>query len=169
MRQTKTISVFLAVLTILLSGCGEWYLRGTRTSAVSIKSAHLQSETAPRLRLAVARELRHSGVSLGTKTSSDAIIELLNESFDRRVLSVDPDNGKVREVELGLEVGFSVRDKDGKILVPPEKLYWVQDYIFDENSLLGTREKAQTIERELADDAAQTILLRLETLELSSP
>ena len=52
--------------------------------------------------------------------------------------------------------------------MPPEKLSWVQDYIFDENSLLGTREKAEVIERELADDAAQTILLRLETLEIKS-
>ena len=168
MRRNKISTVLLVFLLLALSGCGEWYLRGNRTSAVAIKTAYLDSSSAPRLERAVARELSYSGVSFGSKTGSDAVIELSNESFDRRVLSVDPNNGKVREVELGLEVSFSVRDKDGKILVPPEKLSWVQDYIFDENSLLGTREKAEVIERELADDAAQTILLRLETLEIKS-
>ena len=167
MHRTTT-KLFLCFLIIALSGCSGWYLRGTRTSAVAIKSAYLDSSTAPRLRIAVAHELALSGVSMGSKTGSDTVIELSNESFDRRVLSVDPDNGKVREVELGLQVAFSVRDKDGKIIVAPEKLSWVQDYIFDENSLLGTIEQAATIERELAEDAAQTILLRLEAVELRS-
>jgi outer membrane lipopolysaccharide assembly protein LptE/RlpB len=84
-------------------------------------------------------------------------------------LSVDPISGKVREVEVGLEVGFSVRAKDGKLLAPFQKMRWVQDYVFDESSLLGTYEQQSTIQGELSQDAAATILLRLETIEFAQP
>jgi len=166
-REISIVCLCLVVLS--LGGCGDWYLRGTRPSAVAIESAHVSAATAPRLRRALIRELRYSGVAVGSQAGSQAIIHLVDESYDRRVLSVDPDNGKVREIELGLEVNFSVRSKDGKLLVPSEKLTWVQDYVFDENSLLGTTERASIIERELAEDAAQTILVRLETIKVGSP
>lgn len=164
----KTACVFvLSVLVVYgLAGCSGWHLRGTRTNAMALESVHVSDERAPRLSAAVAKELRLSGVKLASKKDAQATIQLNDEDFDRRVLSVDPDSGKVREVELGLEVRFSVRSKDGKLLVPPEKLSWVQDFIFDETSLLGTTEKASIIERELSEDAAQTILVRLETVEL---
>jgi outer membrane lipopolysaccharide assembly protein LptE/RlpB len=100
-----------------------------------------------------------------SKSDVQAVIELSEEEYDRRVLSVDPDTGKVREVELGLEVKFSVRGRDGKLLIPPERLSWVQDFVFDENSLLGTTERESIIELELAQDAARSIMLRLETIE----
>lgn len=161
--------VSVTVVVATLTGCGDWYLRGTRTNAVAIESAHLSAGSAPELSRALRRELSYSGVKLTSKKDAQAIIELSDESFDRRVLSVDPDSGKVREVELGLEVGFAVRAKDGKLLVPLEKLTWVQDFIFDESSLLGTVEKASIIKRELSEDAAHTILLRLETIEFLTP
>jgi outer membrane lipopolysaccharide assembly protein LptE/RlpB len=149
-----------------LIGCGDWYLRGTRTDTVPFDSAYLSGATAPRLQAALRQELGYSGVRLAPKKDAQATIELTDETFDRRVLSVDSDSGKVREVELGLEVRFSVRGKDGKLLIPPEKLSWEQDFIFDESSLLGTTETAEVIRRELAEDAALTIILRLETIQL---
>ena len=75
----------------------------------------------------------------------------------------------MREVELGLQVKFSVRDKEGRIVVPPERLSWVQDFVFDENSILGTNERASIVERELSQDAAQMIVLRLETIDFGTP
>ena len=169
MSQTKfVIAVWVVVLTCLY-GCSDWYLRGTRTSSVSIETAHISAATAPKLRQQVDKELRLRGVKLASKKDAQATIELTNENFDRRVLSVDPDTGKVREVELGLEVGYSVRAKDGKLLSAPETLTWVQDFVFDETSLLGTTERESIIQRELSEDAAQTILLRLETIEIPSP
>ena len=169
MSQTKLLIAVWTIALACLSGCSDWYLRGTRTSSVPIESAHISAATAPQLRVQVESELRLRGVTLASKKNAQATIELTNENFDRRVLSVDPDTGKVREVELGLEVGFSVRAKDGKILSPPEKLTWVQDFVFDEASLLGTIDRATVIQRELSEDAAQTILLRLETIEIPSP
>ena len=169
MLKEKIRLAALVLMVVSLSACGGWDLRGTRTSALGIKSVYLAAETAPLLKAWLAQELLFSGVAIGTKTASQITIELNDESFDRRVISVDPDNGKVREVELGLEVTLSVRSQDGKLLIAPEKRSWVQDYVFDETSLLGTTEIAEIIETELAQDAAQTILLRLETLEIAPP
>lgn len=161
--------VAVSVVVATLTGCGDWYLRGTRTNS-AIESAHLSAGSAPELSRALRRELSlQRGLNLRSKKDAQVIIELSDERFDRRVLSVDAKSGKVREVELGLEVGFAVRAKDGKLLVPLEKLTWVQDFIFDESSLLGTVENASTIKRELSEDAARTILLRLETIEFLTP
>jgi len=168
MSHARVSRADLGLVVFGLVGCSDWYLRGTRANAVAIKSAYVSASRAPRLQRALNRELTRSGVKRVSKKDAEAMIELMDEEFDRRVLSVDPDTGKVREVELGLEVRFSVRAKDGKLLVPSEKLNWIQTFIFDESSLLGTVEKASTIERELSDDAAQTILLRLEAVEIAA-
>lgn len=171
MRSTISIitSGILLSLLLSLSGCSDWHLRGTRTDVVPVKRIYLSAGSARQLRRALIQELRYAGVGVTQKRSTaEATIELLDEDFDRRVLSVDPDSGKVREVELGLEVKFSVRDANGKILVPVEKLSWVQDFVFDESSLLGTNERESIIERELSQDAAQAIILRLEALKFPS-
>ena len=156
----------VAVLLVLsLSACGGWSLRGTRTDAIGVDSVYVSAPEAQRLRRALISELVNAGVRVNRKRSeAGAVIELDSESFDRRVLSVDSDTGKVREIE----VVFSIRGRDGKLLVAPEKLSWVQDFVFDENSLLGTNERANIVERELAEDAAQTIRLRLETIDFSA-
>ena len=157
------------LLALSLSACGGWSLRGTRTDAVGVDSVYVSGKGAENLRRALITELHNSGVRLNrSRTEAGAVIELSNESFDRRVLSVDSNTGKVREIELGLEVVFSIRGRDGKLLVPPERFTWAQDYVFDENSLLGTNERATIVERELAEDAAQSIRLRLETIDFSA-
>jgi outer membrane lipopolysaccharide assembly protein LptE/RlpB len=161
LRQLIAMALILGVC-----GCGGWHLRGSRTDVVTVGSVFLSTSSARYLDLALRQELNYANVRVKpSKSDVQAVIELSEEEYDRRVLSVDPDTGKVREVELGLEVKFSVRGRDGKLLIPPERLSWVQDFVFDENSLLGTTERESIIELELAQDAARSIMLRLETLE----
>ncbi len=168
MRLGQISIVVVLAMVSGLAGCADWYLRGMRPNNSAIKSAYLSATAAENLRRAVVTELSYGGVKLATKTDAQVILELINESFDRRVLSVDPDTGKVREVEVALQVDFSVRAKDGTLLSPLERLNWVQDFVFDENSLLGTIEQESTIKRELSQDAAATILRRLEAVEIDA-
>jgi outer membrane lipopolysaccharide assembly protein LptE/RlpB len=81
-------------------------------------------------------------------------------------LSVDADTGKVREMEIGLQIEMSVRAADGSLVSAPEEVTWTQDFVFDEGSLLGTEEVETTIRYELAKDAARSLIFRLEALDL---
>ena len=159
--RTITIILFVAALC----GCSDWYLRGTRSDLIKIKTAALEVGAAPVLGRAIRQELAFSGVRVTKKSDAQAVLELTGEEFDRRVLSVDPDTGKVREIELGLAVGLTVRDKGGKLLAPYRNLTWTRDFVFDETALLGTTEQENVIRRELADDAAKTIVLQLEAID----
>ena len=161
----RYFSIIAITALSLLSACGDWHLRGTRTDLVKIKSVAINGVAAPILTIELNQELYYSGVARTNRADAEAILELTREEFDRRVISVDPDTGKVREIELSLEVGITVRDKKGKLLSPYQNLQWVRDFIFDETALLGTTEQELVIRRELAKDAAKTILLRLETIE----
>ena len=162
------IKFLLIAMCSLMVACGDWHLRGTRTDLLSVKTVAINGTSAPVLARALIRELWLSGVAVRKNTEAEAILELTREEFDRRVISVDPDTGKVREIELSLEVGITVRNKAGDLLAPYQNLNWVRDFIFDETALLGTNEQEQVIRRGLAEDAAKTIVLRLETIEPQS-
>ena len=164
--KRRHILLLLAVVTLF--GCGDWHLRGTRSDLVKLKSVAINGSAAPVLTRALITELSYSNVSVVNRSQAEAVLELGREEFDRRVVSVDPDTGKVRELELTMEAGFAVRDKDGNLLSPYQDMFWQRDFVFDETALLGSTEQQQVIRQELAEDAAKTIVLRLETVEPSN-
>ena len=161
----KSRLIMILLTLTALTGCSDWYLRGTRSDLVNVKTVAIRGTAAPVLARALATELRLSNVQVVKRSEAEAVLELGREQFDRRVVSVDPDTGKVRELELSLEVGLAVRDNEGNLLAPYQDLNWQRDFVFDETALLGTNEQQSVIQRELAEDAAKTIVLRLETVE----
>lgn len=157
--------VFLLVVAVTVPACGGWHLRGHGPSQLPFTSAYIKSANAPVVSSAVRKELQQRGITLAQKrVDADVVVELAAENFDRRVLSVDPRSGKVREIELGLQTYFTVRDKDGKLLVPNEAVSWQLDYVFDEDSLLATVEQDSVVRRDLAETAATTLMLRLQAV-----
>lgn len=165
MLTTLLKSLLLAALVPALAACGGWELRGA--GSLPFKSAYLEASAAPTVAQAIRTELATRGIGVvANRENADVVITLDGEAYDRRVLSVDPDTGKVREIELGLEVHYAVRSSEGKLIVPREPLTWQQDYIFDEGSLLGTVEQDFTIRRNLAESAATALVLRLRAITL---
>lgn len=162
--------VFLLVAAALSSACGGWHLRGQGPLATSFSRVYLDAPHAPEIARAVRQELLNRGLAATAKrTAADVVVTIEGERYSRRVLSVDPDTGKVREIELGLEAYFSVRTADGRLLISREPLDWQLDYVFDEGSLLGTVEQDIVIKRDLATTAATTLVLRLQTIEMPPP
>jgi outer membrane lipopolysaccharide assembly protein LptE/RlpB len=154
-------------LALLLAGCGGWQLRGTGPSHLAFKKVVVVGQPGSYLYSWFVTQLGYSGVAVvSDRTQADAVIELRDERYDRRVLSVDADTGKVREMEIGLQIEMSVRAADGSLLSAPEDVTWTQDFVFDEGSLLGTEEVETTIRYELAKDAARSLIFRLEALDL---
>ena len=156
--------LFVGLVLLGLSACGGWSIRGTEGSRLPVEAVNLSAAGAPELGNAIRRRLIEFDIDLVKAADAEATIELRNEEFDRRVLSVDPETGKVREVELRLTAMLTVRPSDGTVAIGPERIQYERDYVFDEVSLLGTVEQESQLRRGLADDAALTILLRLESI-----
>lgn len=162
-------AVLTVLLSVLVAGCGGWYLRGTRQADLGVKRVFVVAPNSTYLRNFFVQQLNYNNITLvASKDQAEAVIELQNEEYDRRVLSVDPDTGKVREIELGLQVEVTVRARDGSLIAAPDTLNWMQDFVFDEESLLGTEEVEQTIRYELAKNAALALMLKLETIDFKN-
>ncbi|MSQ66779.1 MAG: hypothetical protein EXR83_01095 [Gammaproteobacteria bacterium] len=152
-----------------LAGCGGWYLRGVRKTALTGKRFFVTPLPSGYLYSYFVSELTYVGISIvGDAAQADAIVTLSHESFDRRTLSVDPSTGKVREIELGLQVQLEVRAGDGSLLLAPEKFTWYQDFVFDEFSVLGTEEVELNSRIQLEKDASRSLALRMETLKFKA-
>jgi len=170
-RGRALASALLAVLLAAsVSGCGGWYLRGQGPRASNLRQVFIKSADAEEVGRAVRSELVNRGLRVARRRGdAQVVVEIDGERYERRVLSVDPETGKVREIELALEAYFTVRSADGRLLVPREPLDWQLDYVFDEGSVLGTVEQDQTVQRDLAEIAATTLVLRVQSLDLPPP
>jgi len=152
-----------AGVALSLQACGGWYLRGTRKTALSGKRFYVKPMPDSRLETFLYIELLNAGLAYTMRREqADAIVELSRESIDRRVLSVDPGTGKIREVELGLEVQL---EANGRLVIAPERFSWFQDFVYDEGSVLGTQERESTSRGQIEREVARSLALRLETID----
>jgi LPS-assembly lipoprotein len=94
--------------------------------------------------------------------AADVVIELGNESFERSVLTVDPQTGRAREYELTYVVTYSARDSGGAALLEPQVLTVTRDYVFDPNAVIGSSREEGVLQEEMRLDAVQRILSRLD-------
>lgn len=170
MRRRQLLGALLAVTgTSSLAGCGGWYLRGTRKNVLGdVKRVFVSSPTRNLLYSYFITEMSYINVSVvADRAQADVVIELAEERYERRVLSVDPDTGKVREVEVTLSTQLAVRGKDGSLISAPERFRWTEDFVFDEGSLLGTVEVEQNLRVEMAKAAGRALVLKLETIDFT--
>ena len=154
--------IFIFLISLGLSGCSGWQLRGVSQGETLSFSAHVSFSRAEKVGRAMSRALLSRGGRTTSKKEADYFINILNERFKRKVISVDPANGKVREIELSLNCEISVRDKDGKLVIPRQILRFRRDYYFDELSAEFTSDNRRNLENDLANDAAESIVLRLD-------
>ena len=157
MKTSPPILVFLT--SFVLSGCSGWQLRGVSEGEALSFSAHVSFSRAEKVGRAMPNALRsRGGVSRAVSQGADYSITILNEQFKRKVISVDPSNGYVRELELSLTCEITVRDKDGKLVIPRQTLRFSRDYYFDELSAEFTADNRQLLEDDLADNAAESVV-----------
>ncbi len=151
-----TLGVF-AVLTA--SGCG-FQLRGAvdippGLSPVFVRGGGLVGQS-------VEARLAGSGVP-STRQANDAglIIDILAENRDARVVALDQD-GKALAYMLTYRVRFAATDAAGVAVIEPQTL--TLDRTFDDNpdvAVLGQELERDIIYADMADDAADQLLLRL--------
>ncbi|MGH8647127.1 MAG: LPS assembly lipoprotein LptE [Gammaproteobacteria bacterium] len=151
------------LIVVLIAGCG-YHLRGSEGAyRLQLSKVYVSSQGAGTLAAALISKLQESGVTVaGTPAEAQAVIVVSNEIYDRRVLSVDQDTGKVLEYELGYEAGLTITDPSGRTLVEPRQISLIRDITFDPQAVLGQAEEEQAVRNDMQQDAAQSVMFRLQ-------
>ena len=117
MRVAPLIFLVTCVGAMLLA-CGGWQLRGVGKDTIEGEIIYLRVGSAPKIQRELARELRNrGGVIVDTASDSELLVTVNGERFERRLLSVDPDTGKVREIELTLQKSKMEVDQNVSVIL----------------------------------------------------
>jgi Rare lipoprotein B len=154
----------LLLLAAALCAC-DFHLRGSSLEALRESRVYITADRAPGLAQQVKRQLEFAGVpAVNTIGEAKYIIGLRDEFFNRSVLTVSADTGKVEEYELTYTVNLSITGQDGKILLQPEAVTAQRYFTFDEDSVLGKFDEENKLREELTRYAADTVLRRLQAV-----
>lgn len=160
-------SLALVLALALLAGCG-FQLRGEREAlSLQVRSMYLETGGAPLVATELREQLAMNEVKLvQDRAAAELLVSLSGERFATRVLSVDPETGKVREYELDYQARLSVRRADGRTLIDDQGIELQRDFTFDETAVLGKFGEESEIRLQMLREAADNVLRRLEALEL---
>ncbi|MGQ0657412.1 MAG: LPS-assembly lipoprotein LptE [Chromatiales bacterium] len=165
--MTRRIALLPALL-LVLNGCG-YHLRGSTGESWNLGRVYIQHEGTGGLSYEVQRLLVLGDVTFARSAAqADTIVSFVREDQERRVLSVDPRTGKVREYELIMEAVLRVTQPTGKVLIDDDSVVLQRDYVFDETVALAEYAEETTLFRELREDMAAAVLRRLQALNARS-
>jgi LPS-assembly lipoprotein len=142
-----------------LVGCG-FRLRGA--AALPFDTLYLGFGPNSPFGTELARNIRAGS---GTRVVEDraqaaAIFELLSESRERDVLSVNA-QGRAREIQLRLRVAFRVHDGKGRDLIAPTQLVAQRDLAYSEEQVLAKEAEEVLLFRDMQSDLVQQLLRRM--------
>lgn len=147
-----TVATCLSLVILGAGGCG-FQLRGDASLPEPYRA--MQVHASPVMRDALQ-------VYLGdAQTAGGPVLSVDNEQYAQRVLSVDPNTGRMREVEFSYSAVYLVRDRDGATVLEPQTVRLVRDYIFDETSVFGSSHEEDVLKDEMRRDAAEQIVRHL--------
>ena len=161
--MTLRICVSL-LLAVALGACG-FQLRGSNLGALKNSHIYIKSGGANQLASQIKKQLEFAEVPVVQDLDkADYIIEVGNETFERSVLSVSAETGKVEEYEITYNASLSVTGPDGNLLLKDEPVTAQRDFTFDEDSVLGKFDEESTLREEITRYAADTVLRRLQAV-----
>ena len=155
--MTVRYTLVVVLAAALVSACG-FRPRGSVTLPEDFRNVYLDAPVGISDDLAVF--LDSGGASLAkTGAESDAVIKVQSENYEQRVVAVDATTGKAREFELLYALDFSVRMKDGTMLVPPEAPGDLRRiFVFDPTAVIGATRNVEALRIDMQRDAAERII-----------
>lgn len=160
-RHRLSVAAIVAFLFLALAGCG-FHLRGVTTIPPSLNPMYIQAPAGSPIRAALVERLQGSQVRLASGAKDARItLRISSESRSSRVAAVDR-SGKVLAYELHLRVTFDAVDAKGRQLVPRNTVDLVRTYNNPDVEVLGKQLESNLIYEDLAQDAADRILFRLQ-------
>lgn len=163
-RHRVTVSLALVLFLATLSGCG-FHLRGDRALGARVGTLYLETPGAAEVGQELRRQLAINSIRIvDERAAAKLAVTVAREQFATRVVSIDPESGKAREYELGFRAELSVAHPDGRRVIADEPIDLLRDYTFDETAVLGKSSEETLVRRQLIEDAADTILRRVEAV-----
>lgn len=157
MRMTRLLSM---ALLVALAGCG-FHLRGSGGAAASVAISTLHVSAPQAVHRAIESYLSGTDVRLVAEPAdADVVLKIPGESFDRRVLAVDPVTGKESEFELGYTLRFTAR-RGATVLLDDQSISITRDFVFDRDALIGKSREQAVLETEMRRDAVDQLMRRL--------
>jgi LPS-assembly lipoprotein len=156
-------AVTVLLMCLLMMGCG-FHLRGAyqlppQMTVVYVDTNNQHSEMVRGLR----RALQANGISVvDEKTDSVAVLKIIQERTDKRVLSVD-ENGRAREYEITYRVSFALNASG--IAADEHEVELMRDFLFDPENVLGKSNEEELLLRAMQQDMTRMIMLRLQTIK----
>jgi len=164
MTLRRLLPVTLAVLALLLAGCG-FHLRKEAQLPASMKKVHIQigDATSP-LAKDLKKAIPRSGSEVVDEAGPDvAVMNISANAFSTEVLSVSG-TARASEYSLRYHVEFEVQDAAGTALLPKQTIELAREFTFDASQALGVAAETDLLTQELERDMVQTILRRLEAM-----
>ncbi len=154
--------LLLSIATSLFTACG-FQPRGKIYSLDDLNSLYVNGGGASRLNSALSTLFTNGNVTPQSSPDTAAyILTLANEQFDRRVLSVSPNTGKVEEYELQYKANMNLTDSNGNILINNEPILADRNFVFNENAVLSSFSEEGVLQADLAKTVASQVLRRVQ-------
>jgi len=164
MNRTLT-NGFIGFVLLALAGCG-FQLRGSATLPDSLKMMYIQGINLQQgLGLELKRSLTSNDVVvLDSYQDGSAVLTILDNKYERRVLSVGSD-AKVSEYALHGALSYKVTGPDNQVMADAQKVEAQRDYQFDQNQVLAADQEEELLRKELNQQLVQSVLRRLSALK----
>jgi LPS-assembly lipoprotein len=174
-RQSGHMTRFLGILCgcLLLAGCG-FALKGSRSLPPEMAVVYLdyranRFETIQsRLEEVLRVQLKRRGAKVvGSPAAAPAHLKVHSLSERLQVLSVGQ-TGKAIEYEIETTVVFDY-SVDGQLRVPRQSLTALREFSFDETRVLAKEAERRQLQREMQEELAGLILLRIDAALRNPP
>ncbi|MDH5323895.1 MAG: LPS assembly lipoprotein LptE [Gammaproteobacteria bacterium] len=165
LRNANLLRVLFALSLLLNSSCG-FHLRGKQEVSSLLQSVHVDNRIFDSaLRNAVEGELRGLGYGFADKAKAALVLSLNSENFGKRVLSIGS-LGKAQEFELSYVIQYSMTYGEKQRI--SDAIIVKRDMSHNVASALGKSKEEQLIRQELQQQAAASLVRRIQYLQVNA-
>ena len=149
-------TVIALLVAALVSACG-FRPRGSVALPEDFREVYVDAPVEIADEIAIFLESGGASV-IDASGEADAVIKVGSQSYNRRVVAVEATTGKGREFELLYTLDFTVRMRDGTMLVPSEHVVVRRMFRFDPTAVIGATQNVEALQRDMRRDAAEKIV-----------
>jgi len=158
---------FLAVLMVLVAGCG-FQLRGAYS--LPYESIYVSGTDYSLIVAGLKRAIRASGSARLADTAQDAQATFLpTEELKETIILSYSSSGRAREKRLRYRYGYRVVDNKGRDLVLPGRVELYRDLTYADSDVLAKTQEEDLLWRDMETDLVQQLMRRLAAAKPTPP